>query len=102
MREKSIYSVHSLFSEENMEAIDRLTDAIVKADNIEISEMGALERVLQESQRIDPLVDKVKYMLELLESDLNLLYSERSNSLITLLTIVGLLFALIQIILAIV
>ncbi len=80
----------------------RVLTVLQKADNIEISEMGALERVLQESQRIDPLVDKVKYMLELLESDLNLLYSERSNSLITLLTIVGLLFALIQIILAIV
>lgn len=40
MKEKSVYSVHSLFSEENMEAIDSLTDAIVKADNIEIIGMG--------------------------------------------------------------
>ena len=40
MKEKSVYSVQSLFSEENMEAIERLSDAIVKADNIEIIGMG--------------------------------------------------------------
>ena len=40
MKEKSVYSVQSLFTADNMEAIDRLTDAIVKADSIEIIGMG--------------------------------------------------------------
>ena len=79
----------------------RVLTVLQKADNIEISELGTLERVLQESQRIDPLVDKVKYMLELLEGDLNLLYSERNNTLITFLTIVGLFLALVQIVIAV-
>ena len=40
MKEKSAFSVQSLFSSENMDAMDRMAKAIVKADNIEIIGMG--------------------------------------------------------------
>ena len=40
MKEKSAFSVQSLFSSENMDAMDRMVKAIVKADNIEIIGMG--------------------------------------------------------------
>jgi len=70
-----------------------------KTENIAISEMGELNTVLLESQHIAPIIDRVKYLLELLEGDLDLMYSERNNTLVTLLTVIGLIFAAAQIIL---
>ncbi|MBQ3379854.1 MAG: hypothetical protein IJG50_08350 [Clostridia bacterium] len=76
----------------------RVLTVLNKAEQVEISEIGSLGRVIQESQNIAPLVEKVKYMLELLEADLNLMYSERNNMLITFLTVLGLIIAFVGII----
>jgi len=72
-----------------------------RAGQTEISEIGELSSVLLESQHIAPVVDQVKYLLELLEGDLNLMYSERNNVLITILTVMGLLLAAAQVLLAV-
>ena len=69
-----------------------------KAENTAISEIGELSSILLESQHIAPIVDRVKYLLEILEGDLDLIYSERNNILVTILTIIGLVFAAVQII----
>ncbi|MBR2742367.1 MAG: hypothetical protein IKD89_02135 [Clostridia bacterium] len=80
----------------------RVLRVLQKAEGVAISEIGNLGRVIQDSQHISPLLERVKYLLELLESDLNLMYSERNNILITFLTVLGLLLAFMQIIIALV
>lgn len=69
-----------------------------KVEHTAIHEIGNLSSVLMESQNIAPVVDQVKYLLELLEADLSLTYSERNNLLVTVLTVIGLLFAAAQIV----
>lgn len=64
-----------------------------KVERAEISEIGQLSAMLLESQHMDPIIEQVKDLLELLESDLELTYSERNNVLAMMLTILGLLFA---------
>lgn len=71
-----------------------------KVEQTAITEIGELSAVLMESQHIAPIVDQVKYLLELLEGDLSLIYSERSNLLVTILTVLGLLLAAWQVFLA--
>lgn len=71
-----------------------------KVEKTEISEIGQLSAMLLESQHIAPIVDQVKYLLELLEGDLSLIYSEHNNMLVTVLTVLGLLLAAWQILLA--
>jgi hypothetical protein len=69
-------------------------------ENLELSEIGEMERVLLVGQQIDPLIEKLKYLLELLESELDLLYNTSTNRLGTAIAVGGLIFAGIQIILA--
>ncbi len=71
-----------------------------KVEKTEISEIGQLSAMLLESQHIALIVDQVKYLLELLEGDLSLIYSEHNNLLVTVLTVLGLLLAVWQVILA--
>lgn len=71
-----------------------------KVEKTEIAEVGELSSLLLDSQKIAPVVDQVKYLLELLEADLSLIYSEHNNLLVTILTVLGLLFAVWQIFLA--
>ncbi len=80
----------------------RIIVVLEKVEGIGISEMGELTAIIMDSQHIAPIVDRVKYLLELLDSDLELLYSARNNILITFLTVLGLAFALIQIIIALI
>lgn len=73
-----------------------------KLEQIGIAELGELENLVLRSQQIDPIIEKIKYLLELLESDLTLMYSERTNKLINWLTIFGLIFTAIQTIIAVI
>lgn len=77
----------------------KIITVLEKVESTEISEIGELSGMLLESQHIAPIVDRVKYLLELLEGDLDLMYSERNNTLMTALTILGLVFAALQIVL---
>lgn len=67
-----------------------------KLQEIDFSELGELENLVLRSQHIDPIIEKIKYLLELLESELTLMYSERTNKLVNILTIFGLCFTVIQ------
>lgn len=78
----------------------KIIKVLEKVEITEISEIGELSAMLLVSQHIAPIVDQVKYLLELLEADLTLIYSERNNALVTLLTALGLLLALWQVFLA--
>ena len=78
----------------------RIILVLEKVEQTAITEIGELSSVLMESQHIAPIVDQVKYLLELLEGDLSLIYSERSNLLVTVLTVLGLLLAAWQVFLA--
>ncbi|MBQ1229138.1 MAG: hypothetical protein IIX87_04605 [Firmicutes bacterium] len=66
-----------------------LITTLNKVENLSISEIGELERVMLVSQQIDPIIEKVKYLLELLESELDLLYSTSTNRLVNFLTAAG-------------
>ena len=74
-----------------------LITTLNRVENLEISEIGEMERILLTSQQIDPIIEKVKYLLELLESELDLLYQTSTNRLINLLTVAGLVLAAIQV-----
>ena len=66
-----------------------LITTLNKVENLSISEIGEMERVLLISQQIDPIIEKIKYLLELLESELDLLYSTSTNRLVNFLTAAG-------------
>lgn len=78
----------------------RIIQVLEKVEQTQIAEIGELSAVLLTSQHITPIVEQVKYLLELLEGDLSLIYSERNNTLVTVLTVLGLLLAAWQIVLA--
>lgn len=75
-----------------------LITTLKKVENLSISEIGELERVLLAGQQIEPLVEKIKYLLELLESELDLLYQSSTNRLVNILTVVGLLLSVIGVV----
>lgn len=77
----------------------QLLTTLNKIESLSISEIGELERVILNSQQIDPIIDKVKYLLELLESELDLLYQNSTNRLVNILTVAGLILAALQIVL---
>ncbi len=93
--------VHSYFRRisTTRELRKKIIEVLEKVEQTAISEIGELSSMLLISQNIAPIVDQVKYLLELLEADLTLIYSERNNFMVTMLTILGLLLALWQIIL---
>ena len=70
-----------------------------RLEQIDIAELGALERMVMEGLDIIPLVEKLKYLLELLESELNLLYDTNTNLIVNAIAIVGLFLAVLQIVL---
>ncbi len=70
-----------------------LITTINKVENLGISEMGELEQLLLRSYNISPLIDSIKYLLELLESELDLLYNQSTNRLVTILTVIGLIIS---------
>ncbi|MGN0657964.1 MAG: class I SAM-dependent methyltransferase [Emergencia sp.] len=74
-----------------------LITTLNKVENLEISELGELEHVMLKSQQIAPIIEKIKYLLELLESELDLLYQTSTNRLINFLTVAGLVLAAIQV-----
>ncbi len=68
-----------------------------RVENMGITEMGELEQMLLRSYKITPLIDSIKYLLELLESELDLLYQQSTNRLVNILTIAGLLLSVIDV-----
>ena len=68
-----------------------LISTLNRVENIDMTELGELEKVILSSQQITPIIDKIKYLLELLESELDLMYQTRTNTIVNILTIMGLL-----------
>lgn len=77
-----------------------LISTLNRVESIEMTELGELEMIVLESQRITPIIDKVKYLLELLESELDLLYQNRTNTMVTILTVAGLLISVVGVVYA--
>ena len=70
---------------------------ISSVENIGISEMGELQQLILESLKIHPVIDRLKDLLDILEAGLDLLYSTRTNFFVNILTVLGLLLSLIQV-----
>ena len=68
-----------------------LISTLNRVENIDMTELGELEKVILTSQQITPIIDKIKYLLELLESELDLMYQTRTNNIVNMLTVLGLL-----------
>lgn len=68
-----------------------LISTLNRVENIDMTELGELEKVILSSQQITPIIDKIKYLLELLESELDLMYQTRTNTIVNILTVMGLL-----------
>lgn len=77
-----------------------LITTLNRVENIGMRELGELETIMLQSQHITPIVDKIKYLLELLESELDLMYQNRTNTLVNILTIAGLLLSVTGIVLS--
>ena len=71
-----------------------------RVENIDMTELGELEKVILNSQQITPIIDKIKYLLELLESELDLMYQTRTNKIANMLTVLGLLLTIVGTVLA--
>ena len=71
-----------------------LISTLNRVENIDMTELGELEKVILSSQQITPIIDKIKYLLELLESELDLMYQTRTNTIVNILTIMGLLLTI--------
>ena len=78
----------------------KIIKVLEKVEQTQIAEIGELSAMLLTSQHVAPIIEEVKYLLELLEGDLSLIYSERNNLLVTILTVLELLLAVWQVILA--
>jgi len=78
---------------ETRELRRKIITVLEEVESTPISEIGEMSGMLLKSQNIAPVVDQVKYLLELLEGDLSLAYSEYNNALITVLTIGGLILS---------
>ena len=77
-----------------------LIDTLNRVEHIDMTELGELEKVILSSQQITPIIDKIKYLLELLESELDLMYQTRTNTIVNILTIMGLLLTVGSILIA--
>lgn len=77
-----------------------LISTLNRVEHIDMTELGELEKVILTSQQITPVIDKIKYLLELLESELDLMYQTRTNNIVNLLTILGLILTVGSLILA--
>lgn len=73
-----------------------LITTLNKVEDLRISEIGELEQLLMTGYKINPLIDNIKYTLELTESELDLLYQESTNNLVNILTVAGLLISVIS------
>ena len=77
-----------------------LISTLNRVENIDMTELGELEKVILNSQQISPIIEKIKYLLELLESELDLMYQTRTNAFVNLLTILGLIVAIVSAVIA--
>ncbi len=74
-----------------------LLTTLHKVENLALTELGEMEKVLLTSHQINPIVDKIKYLLELIESELDLLYQNSTNRLINILTVTGLVLSFVSV-----
>jgi len=72
--------------------------AIDKVEDVAISEMGELQNLVMKSLRIYPVIERLRNLLDIIESGLEINYSTQMNHFMAILTIAGLLFSLIQVI----
>ncbi len=71
-----------------------------RLEDIGMAEMSELDSLIIKDLDVEPLVEKIKYLLELLESELDLLYQTSTNKLVNILTVAGLILSALQVVLA--
>ena len=92
---------HSIINANKLYRAD-MVRTLNKLEMIGISELGELDSLVAANLNVSQRVQNLQEILELLESELDLMYSTNTNTMVTWLTVVGLFFSLMQVILAIV
>lgn len=77
-----------------------LIRTLSKLEIVSISEMGELDALVAEGLSVSRRVQSIRELLELVESELELAYDSNTNRMVGLLTVLGLLFALAQVVVA--
>lgn len=72
-----------------------------KLETVNITELGELDALVLKSLDTSQRMDSIRYLLELLESDMDLMYQTNTNRMVNLLTVLGLLLAAVQVLLAV-
>lgn len=67
-----------------------------RLESVDLAEMSELDRMINDGLDIEPLMEKIKYLLELLESELDLLYQSSTNHWVTVLTVISIIIAALQ------
>ena len=97
---------HGLFLQDEIKKNKRYRGAMIrmlsKVDTISISELGELDDLVVRELGVSERIESVRNLLELLESNLDLMYSTNTNHMVTLLTVIGLVFALIQVVIGLI
>ena len=78
-----------------------LIQTINKVSKANLSELGELDDLVVSSLRIAKRIEDIQYLLELVESELDLLYNTNTNRMVNLLTVLGLVLAVAQVLLGI-
>jgi len=77
-----------------------LIATLSRVEMVSISELGELDNLVVENLSVSKRIESIRYLLELVESDLDLLYNTNTNRMVNMLTGLGVLLALTQVILA--
>jgi len=78
-----------------------LIATLAKIESVGITEVGELDALVMKSLSVEERVSGIRELLELVESELDLSYETSTNRLVNFLTVLGLVFAVIQVVLAI-
>jgi len=72
-----------------------------RLEKVNITELGELDTLVMRSLDTDNRMESIRDLLELLESDLDLMYQTSTNRMVNMLTVLGLILAVAQVLLAI-
>ena len=75
--------------------------ALNKVTELHISEMGELDAMVSRSLDVSERIKSIQTLLELLESELELMYDTNTNRVVNLIAVIGLVFAALQVVVSI-
>ena len=101
-RDMNVNASHGFFVsddiKQNRQIREELIRTLEQAARMTSAEPESLNGFVQRTLGVPQILGSIRSKLDLVESDLDLLYSSATNRMVTLLTVLGLLFAVLQIV----